>query len=75
MSLDKLGINVYLDQMLVGLVEIFAAIFASYIIGKVRRKRYCQISFILVFVFTSILGIFSLVENHKNDSFSLISGL
>jgi hypothetical protein len=35
LSLSKLGINVYLDQMLVGILEIFAAIFASYIVSKV----------------------------------------
>ena len=43
LSLDKIGISVYLDQILVGLVEIGAAIFCSYIIVKVKRKKFTQI--------------------------------
>jgi putative Mn2+ efflux pump MntP len=64
LSLGKLGINIYFDQMLVGVVEICASIFACYIITRVERKRYCKISFLLVSLFTTILGILSLIETH-----------
>lgn len=35
LSLSKIGINVYSDQMVIGLLEVFAAIFASYIVSRV----------------------------------------
>ena len=64
MSLDKLGVNIYLDQMLVGLVEICASIFAAYIIIRVERKKYCKISFLLVSLFTTTLGVLTMIETH-----------
>jgi hypothetical protein len=60
-SLDKIGLDVFVNQMLVGLVEISAAIFASYIVVKVFRKNYCRISFILIAFLTSTLGALSLI--------------
>lgn len=53
--------------MLIGILEVFAAIFASMIVSKVERKKYCQISFFLIAIFTSVLGILSLIEDHQND--------
>jgi hypothetical protein len=65
LSLGKIGINVFLDQMLVGLVEISAAIFASYIVAKVYRKNYCRNSFLLITTFTTLLGTLSLLKNQS----------
>lgn len=64
MSLDKLGIDIYVNQMMVGSVEIVASIYACFVIGKVERKRYCQVSFVLVAAFTTVLGILSLLETN-----------
>jgi hypothetical protein len=61
LSLSKIGINVYLDQMLVGVLEVFAAFFATYIVTKVERKKYCQWSFLLVSLWTGMLGVFSML--------------
>lgn len=51
--------------MLVGLVEISAAIFASYIVAKVYRKNYCRNSFILITIFTTILGTLSFLKSQS----------
>lgn len=61
LSLDKIGVNVYLDQILVGFVEIFAAIFCSYIVVKVKRKEFLRLCLILVAIFTSIIGVITLI--------------
>ncbi len=75
LSLDKLGINIYLDQMFVGVVEIGAAVFASWIVAKVERKWYCKVSFGLVSVFTTVLGILSLVERHESNEVDAVNVL
>ena len=67
LSLDKIGINVYLDQILVGLVEIGAAFFCAYMVVKVRRKRFTSISFALVAVFAVLIGILALIFEHKDN--------
>ena len=59
LSLDKIGINVYLDQILVGLVEILSAVFCSYIVIKVKRKKFSQLTFALAGIFTFVIGILS----------------
>ena len=67
LSLDKIGINVYLDQILVGLVEIGAAVFCSYIVIKVKRKRFTHITFALAAIFTFGIGILSFLYEHKDN--------
>lgn len=67
LSLDKLGINIYLDQMFVGVVEMGAAVFATWIIVRVERKLCCKVAFGLVSLFTTVLGVLSLVEKHQDD--------
>jgi hypothetical protein len=57
LGLGKFGINVYFDQILVGFVEIFAAIFGSYIIPKVKRKKYITIAFTFIAILTAIMGV------------------
>ena len=64
LSLGKIGISVYLDQILVGLVEIGAALYAAYIIVKVSRKRFCTINFALISVCTALIGLFTLITSH-----------
>ena len=73
LSLSKIGINVYLDQMLVGILEVFAAFFATFIVTKVERKKYCRWSFALVSLWTVILGILSMVENHENERIDTVT--
>ena len=60
LSLDKIGISVYLDQILVGLVEIGAAIFCSIIIVKVKRKKFTLISLGFIALFTLLIGLLTL---------------
>lgn len=67
LSLDKIGINVYLDQILVGFVEIGAAIFCSYIVIKVKRKRFTHINFVFAAIFTLAIGILSFLYEHKDN--------
>ena len=67
LSLDKIGINIYLDQILIGLVEILGAIFCSYIIVKVKRKKFTQISLFCVAMSTLLIGILSLLYEHKDN--------
>jgi mannose/fructose/N-acetylgalactosamine-specific phosphotransferase system component IID len=67
LSLDKIGVNVYLDQILVGFVEIFAALFCSFIIVKMKRKKFMTICWILIGVFTFVIGILTLLFEHKTN--------
>lgn len=57
LSLDKFGINVYFDQILVGLVEVFAAIFGAYIVERVFRKFYISVAVVLIGVVSLVMGI------------------
>lgn len=38
LSLDKIGVDVHTNQFVVGIVEMAAAIFSSYIVMIVKRK-------------------------------------
>jgi hypothetical protein len=67
LSLDKIGINVYLNQILVGFVEIFASIFTSWIIIKVKRKQFIQTCLSLTIFITIIIGILTLIFKHRNN--------
>ena len=71
LSLDKIGISVYLDQILVGLVEIGAAIFCSYIIVKVKRKKFTLISFAFIGLFTFLIGLLTLFYQHNDNELNL----
>jgi len=64
-----------LDQMFIGVVEICASIFASVVITRVERKRYCRVSFALVSVFTAVLGGLALVEVHEDGRVDLVAVL
>lgn len=65
--MDKIGINVYLDQILVGFVEIFAALFCSWIVVKVRRNGFLRVCFVLAAVFTGFIGMLALFFEHKDN--------
>jgi hypothetical protein len=67
LSLDKFGLNVYFNQMLVGLVEIFAALFAVYVIPKTNRKRYTMIALIVITVVCICMGIEAMTYTHNDD--------
>jgi MFS family permease len=67
LSLDKFGINVYFDQILVGLVEIFGALFGVYIVPRVARKRFVTIALIIIAVICAGMGIESLTYHHEDD--------
>jgi hypothetical protein len=43
--------------MLVGLVEIFAAIFGAYIVPRVHRKKYLTIALIIIAIVSVGMGI------------------
>lgn len=59
--------NVYLDQILVGFVEVFAAAFCSWIVVRVRRNAFLKMCLVLVAIFTTIIGILSLLFEHKDN--------
>jgi asparagine N-glycosylation enzyme membrane subunit Stt3 len=64
LSLDKIGINVYLNQILVGLVEMVAAIICSWLVVKVQRKRFLRICLLLAIILTLVIGVLSLFFEH-----------
>ena len=68
MSLSKIGVNVFWNQILVGLVEMSAAVFASWIVVQVRRKLYCSISFLVVAVSTLIIGLLSFFDTNTDEN-------
>lgn len=53
--------------MLVGIVEISAAIFGAYIVSKVYRKRYVTIALSIIGVISILMGIEILTYHHKNN--------
>ena len=57
LSLDKFGFDVYFNQILVGFVEIFAAIFGVYIVPKVKRRQYVTLSLLVITVICTGMGI------------------
>lgn len=57
LSLNKFGINVYFDQILVGFVEIFASIFGAYIVPKVKRKFYLTLAMTIIGIISIVMGI------------------
>ena len=61
LSLDKIGINVYWDQILVGLVEIFAALYCSWVVVRVKRKKFTCICLGISAVLTMLIGVFALL--------------
>ena len=67
LSLDKFGLNVYFDQMLVGIVEICAAIFAAYIIPKVARRTYIMAGCAIIALVSIGMGIETLTYHHKSN--------
>lgn len=67
LSLDKFGINVYFDQMLVGIVEISAAIFGAYIVPKVFRRFYITLAMSIIGVVSVIMGIEILTYHHTTN--------
>jgi len=67
LNLDKFGLNVYFNQMTVGLVEIFAAIFAVYVIPKTNRKKYTTIALIVITVVCICMGIEAMIYSHTDD--------
>ena len=67
LSLDKFGFNVYFNQMLVGLVEISAAIFGVYIVSRVNRRNYVTISLFIITLICAGMGIESLTYQHETD--------
>ena len=48
LSLDKIGEDVYVNQILVGLVEIGAAVFCSWVVVRVNRKPFSRYSLALI---------------------------
>jgi hypothetical protein len=67
LSLSKIGVNVFWNQILVGLVEMSAAVFASWVVVQVRRKFYCSISFLTIAVSTLIIGLLSFFDTNADD--------
>ena len=67
LSLDKIGINVYWDQILVGLVEIFAAIYCSWVVVRVKRKKFTNNCLGLAGIFILVIGILAVFFEHKNN--------
>ena len=57
LSLNKFGINVYFNQILVGFVEIFASTFGAYIVPKVQRKFYLTFALTTIGIISLIMGI------------------
>lgn len=57
-SLDRIGLNLYLNQIVIGAAEVFAALYANIVVIRVKRKWYTILClsliacFLLVFVFT-----------------------
>lgn len=56
LSLGKFGFNVYFNQILVGLVEIFGAIFAVYMIPKVERKKFLTFALLALAIVCAVMG-------------------
>jgi hypothetical protein len=71
LSLDKIGEDVYVNQILVGLVEIGAAVFCSWVIIRVNRKPFSRNCFALMGLFTLIIGILNLLFGHVNDEINV----
>ena len=67
LSLDKIGINIYWDQILVGLVEIVAAVFCSYVVVRVKRRLFMQVGFCLSAVFIFVIGLLALLFEHTDN--------
>lgn len=67
LSLDKIGVNVYWDQILVGLVEIFAALYCSWVVVRVKRKKFTKICLGSASVFILGIGLFSFFYAHENN--------
>lgn len=59
--------------MFVGVVEMGAAVFATWVIVRVERKLCCKIAFGLISVFTTVLGVLSLVERHEDDQVDAVA--
>lgn len=57
-SLNRIGLNLYLNQIVIGAAEVFAALYANIVVIRVKRKWYTILCltliacFLLVFVFT-----------------------
>jgi hypothetical protein len=65
--LNKFGVNVYFDQILVGLVEVTAAIFGAYIVPKVFRKFYITLAITIIGVVSLAMGIEILTYHRVNN--------
>ena len=71
LSLDKIGEDVYVNQILVGLVEIGAAVFCSWVVVRVNRKPFSRYSLALIGLFTLIIGVLNLLFGHVNDEINV----
>jgi hypothetical protein len=50
-----------------------AAVFATWVIVRLKRKLSCKIAFGLVSLFTTVLGGLSLVERHQDDQVDAVA--
>lgn len=73
LTLDKIGINVYFNQIFVGVVEVSAALFGSWIVPKVFRKQYICISFALLAVLSLAAGLSAISYSHRDHSVDIYS--
>ena len=60
-SLDKIGINLYVNQFVVGIVEMTAAVFGCLIVGSIYRNNFIMKCLFVCAGITLIIGMSSMM--------------
>jgi hypothetical protein len=63
-NLNRVGLNLYTNQMIIGAAEMVAAMYANFIVFRVRRKRYTIAGLILIGVLLTVF----IFTGYKTDS-------
>lgn len=55
-NLNRIGLNLYTNQMVIGAAEMLASIYANLIVEKFKRKRYTIINLLLLAALLTLLA-------------------
>lgn len=64
-SLNRIGLNLYTNQMVIGAAEMIASVYANIIVTRVKRKWYTIVNLVIVAL---LLGVFVLTGGKTDDS-------
>jgi MFS family permease len=71
-SLNRIGLNLYTNQMVIGAAEMLASLYANIVVTRFKRKRYTIINLVLIAV---LLAVFILTGGKTDDDGEQTSGM